>query len=182
MKPIAYYEQRYLIGECGVVINLANNTPLTPMLQENGYLHVGLANGDGTHHREGLHTLVAKHYLPNPYGYIQVNHKDGIKTNCHKDNLEWCSPQQNTEHALRTGLRPGYMSANDKEKYMHRVLLGEQVSVIAVETSRHPNTLHKMLRDTSKRVGLYIEWQTIMKENRKRAAIQQLAKINDRHY
>lgn len=181
MIPIANFEKRYTISEDGVVMNLANNTPLKPILQENGYLYIGLAKGNSTHHQEGLHTLVARHFLPNPYGYTQVNHKNGIKTDCHKDNLEWCSAQQNINHALLTRLRPGYMSADDKECYLYRVLAGEQVNDIALQINRHPNTLHKMLRDTAKRLNIFTEWQLVMKENRTRAALQQLAKINNKH-
>lgn len=179
MIPIAFYEKRYMISHEGVVLNLANNTPLKPILQPNGYLHVSLANGDGTKHQESLHTLVAKHFIPNPYGYPMVNHKDGVKTNCHKDNLEWCTSKHNNNHALETGLRPGYMSASDKEKYMYRVLNGEQVNDIASEIFRHPNTLHKMLRETAKRLKIHDQWLAVMKENRKNAALRQLAKINN---
>lgn len=42
MKPIAHFENRYLIGEDGTIMNLANNTPLKPTVLENGYLKVGL--------------------------------------------------------------------------------------------------------------------------------------------
>ena len=45
MKPIANHEQRYLITHKGEVINLANNTALTPIRNPNGYLKVGLADG-----------------------------------------------------------------------------------------------------------------------------------------
>ena len=179
MKPIAHFEQRYLIAEDGTVINLANNTPLAWIKNQNGYFKVGLALGDGTLKQVSVHSLVAQHYIPNPYGYNQVNHKDGNKANNHMDNLEWCSAQQNIHHAFVTNLRPGYMSANDKEMYLGRVINGEQVADIANEIERHPNTLHKMLRVTADRVGKRKEWDITMKENRKNAAIRNLASINN---
>ncbi len=174
MKPIAHFEQRYLICEDGTVINRANNTPLTPIQNPNGYFKVGLATGNGGHKQVAIHTLVAKHYLPNPYDYPQVNHIDGNKSNNHVSNLEWCSARHNINHTFQTGLRPGYMSADDKESLMYRVLQGEQVNDIAVELGRHPNTLHKMLRTTSDRLGLRNQWDLVMKENRKNAAIRNL--------
>ena len=71
------------------------------------------------------------------------------------------------------------MSADDKEHYLQRVLLGEQVNDIAFEISRRPETLHKMLRETAKRLGIHDQWQTVMKENRRNAAIRNLRKINN---
>lgn len=178
--PIAYYEDRYLIDETGFIKNLANNSQLKPTVNPNGYLKVGLANGDGTHKQELVHILVAKHFIPNPYGYSYINHKNGNKQDPHVDNLEWCSPAQNAEHALRTGLRAGYMSADDKEKYLHQVLAGKQVNELAKEINRRPETLHKMLRTTADRLGIRNRWDETMRRNRRDVAIRQLTKINSR--
>ena len=178
MKPIANHEQRYSITRQGEVINLANNTALTPIKNPNGYLKVGLADGKGGHTQLSIHVLVAKHFLPNPYDHKQVNHIDGNKENNHVSNLEWVSASQNIQHALETGLRPGYMSADDKEMYLKRVLAGEQVKDIAAAINRRPETLHKMLRNTATRLGLDSQWETQMKENRRVAAIQNLKSQN----
>lgn len=37
-----------------------------------------------------IHRLVVEHFIPNPLGLEQVNHKDENKHNNHVDNLEWC--------------------------------------------------------------------------------------------
>jgi hypothetical protein len=66
MKPIARFENRYLITEDGQVKNLATNAFLTPIQNPNGYLKVGLADGQGGHTQISIHRLVALHYLPNP--------------------------------------------------------------------------------------------------------------------
>ncbi len=179
MTPIAKFESRYLITREGQVMNLANNTFLTPILNPNGYLKVGLAIGDGRHQQVSIHRLVALHYIPNPYGHPQVNHKDGNKGNNYVENLEWCSTTENAQHALVTGLRKGYMSANDKEMYLARALAGEFVPDMAAAIGRHPNGLSKMLRETAKRVGKAEEWTKAMKEVRRNAAIRNLAKINN---
>ena len=179
MRPIAHFESRYLICRDGSVINLANNTPLTPTANPNGYLKVGLAMGDGKQKQQLVHILVAKHFIPNPYGHPQVNHKDGDKTNNYVENLEWVTAQENNLHALRTGLRPGYMSANDKEAYLAQVLAGVQVKDLAERIERRPETLHTMLRNTAKRLGIHDQWEAQMKENRKNAAIRNLEKINN---
>ena len=173
--PIAHFENRYKITDEGKVLNLANNSYLSPIKNPNGYLKVGLADGNGSHKQLSIHTLVARHFIPNPYGYPHVNHKDGDKTNNHVNNLEWCSHQQNVNHALETGLRKGYMSADDKEKCLQQVIEGKQVKDLAVEISRRPETLHKMLRDTAVRVNKKDLWDAQMKENRANAAKRNLA-------
>jgi hypothetical protein len=174
MKPIAHFENRYLVTFEGEIINLASNLPLQPIQNSNGYLKVGLADGKGGHIQKLIHRIVAKHYVPNPYDYTQVNHIDGDKSNNNATNLEWVTAEENVNHALKTGLRPGYMSASDKEIYLHRVLKGEEVKSIAATINRRPETLHKMLRTTASRLGMSKEWETIMKENRRVTAIQNL--------
>ena len=181
MIPLARYENRYLIHPDGFIWNLATNTKLKPSVNPNGYLKISLANGDGTHNQELLHILVAKHFIPNPYGHPTVNHEDGIKENCHVDNLTWASYTEQMDHALRTGLRPGYMSADDKEAYLLRVLNGEQVSDIASQIGRRPETLHKMLRERAKAIGVHHAWVKKMKENRCATAIHNLKKIKARN-
>ena len=70
------------------------------------------------------------------------------------------------------------MSADDKERYLFEVLAGKQVNDLANEIQRRPETLHKMLRETAKRIGIHDDWAAVMRENRKRVALRQLAKIN----
>lgn len=176
--PIAFYENRYIVYENGKILNLANNTFLNPIKNPNGYYKVGLADGNGSHKQMFIHRLVANHFIPNPYNFNQINHKDGDKSNNHVTNLEWCSSEQNIKHAFKTGLRKGYMSANDKEFYLNKVLSGVQVKDLAKSLGRRPETLHKMLRDTAKRLNIHDKWVQVMRENRKNAAIRNLSKIN----
>ncbi|AZA49777.1 hypothetical protein EG346_17025 [Chryseobacterium carnipullorum] len=50
------------------------------------------------------HRLVAKYFLDNPYGKLEVNHIDGNKANNHVSNLEWNTLQENRDHAVNTNL------------------------------------------------------------------------------
>ena len=177
MTPIAFFEDRYLIDEDATIISRLSNQPLKPSLNPNGYYKVALATGDA-HEQHLVHILVARHFIPNPYNHPVVNHKDGVKTNCHKSNLEWTTHQGNTLHALQNGLMPGYMSFDDKEAYMRRVLAGEQVKDIANETGRRVETLHRMFREVAKKLNMHDQWVLVMKGNRINAAIRNLEKIN----
>lgn len=68
---------------------------LDPILQKNqGYCYVNLY-GDGIRKRIAIHRLVAMAFVPNPYNYKIVNHKDEKKDNNRADNLEWCTSYYN---------------------------------------------------------------------------------------
>lgn len=60
------------------------------------------SNGQVTNHP--AHRIVAQAFVPNPEGYTQVNHIDGVKWNNKAENLEWVSPQQNIQKAYVNGL------------------------------------------------------------------------------
>lgn len=49
-----------------------------------------------------IHRLVAKYFVPNPYNYKEVNHKDENKTNNHAENLEWCTRKYNVNYGERS--------------------------------------------------------------------------------
>ena len=63
------------------------------------YARVGVRK-DGKAHHLSVHCLVAKAFIPNPFEYPEINHKDGIKNNNHYENLEWVTKKQNMEHAV----------------------------------------------------------------------------------
>lgn len=53
-----------------------------------------------------IHRLVASAFIPNPYCYPVINHKDGNTLNNHVVNLEWCTYKHNMQHAVDNGLKP----------------------------------------------------------------------------
>ena len=59
---------------------------------------------DGKETSRHIHRMVATAFIPNPENKEQVNHKDGNKLNCHVDNLEWVTRQENKDHAEDIGL------------------------------------------------------------------------------
>lgn len=63
-----------------------------------GYKKVKLRSKDGATKMVSVHRLVAESFIPNPQNLPQVNHKDENKTNNCVDNLEWCTPEYNTNY------------------------------------------------------------------------------------
>lgn len=89
----------YFVTKQGDVIQEVKNKKLTQFIDKYGYRGVNLKL-KGEWKRYLVHRLVAKVYIPNPDNKPQVNHKDGDKTNNHVDNLEWCTNQENRNHAV----------------------------------------------------------------------------------
>lgn len=171
--PIANHELYTLYAD-GTIHSGKLDINLQARQNNNGYLMVTL---DGK--QLSVHRLVAMHFLPNPYNYSQVNHKDGNKLNNHYSNLEWCNPEQNIQHALETGLRKGFIHVNDKRKYLKRVLEGETAANLAKEIGTvHPNTLNKMLRNQAIADGLEEQWNHEAKRKRREVAKRNLEKVN----
>lgn len=87
---------------------------LKPSDNGRGYLTVSI----GLRHPKYVHRLVAETFIPNPYGYPEVNHIDGDKQNNHVSNLEWCTSHRNKMHACELGL-------NTRQKLIRIVETGE---------------------------------------------------------
>ncbi len=68
-----------------------------------GYLRVAITL-DGKRKDVGIHRLVAMAFINNPENKLEVNHKDGIKTNNHVSNLEWATRREQMKHAYDMGL------------------------------------------------------------------------------
>lgn len=71
------------------------------ILSKSGYLRIQLTHKGKIHQ---VHQLIALTFLDNKNKYTSVNHKNGVKTDNRVLNLEWCTSQQNTLHAVRSGL------------------------------------------------------------------------------
>ncbi len=89
----------YLVTEDAKVYSKITHKFLSTYTKDDGYVLLNIAG-----QKKRLHRVVAETYIPNPLGLPEVNHLDGVKSNCHKDNLEWCTSKQNKAHAWEMGL------------------------------------------------------------------------------
>ena len=96
----------YEITKDGKIISLKHNKrrEIKGYIDKYGYRRV-LIYENGKRKKYFVHRLVAEKYIPNPDNLPQVNHKDGDKLNNCVDNLEWVTPKENIEHAIKNGFR-----------------------------------------------------------------------------
>lgn len=94
----------YLVSKTGEVYSKPSGRVLRPTVGTNGYKVVNLVYATGKKCVTYLHHLVAKTYLEEYFPDAHINHKDGNKENNSLENLEWCTNQENRDHAWDTGL------------------------------------------------------------------------------
>lgn len=88
----------YEVSDSGKVRRINNHHIVKATLNSAGYLLIRIRH-QGKTITEFLHRLVAKAFVPNPYGFNIVNHIDEDKENDRADNLEWCDKSYNLKYS-----------------------------------------------------------------------------------
>ena len=105
-KDIAGFEGFYNVSDKGRIYsverkdsrgNRCGGRILNPRYDKDGYLRVTLCK-NGKYKTKKVHRLVAEAFIPNPKGFLEVNHKDENKSNNESSNLEWCTHKYNMNH------------------------------------------------------------------------------------
>lgn len=171
-RHIPGYEGRYMISTFGEIMCL-------PRYQKNelagvdsffpsrimrarkskfGYMQIVLTSrGEhGTSKTWTVQRLMGKTFLGATDGdNMQVNHKDGDKTNNRLDNLELITPKENTAHAIVTGLRPRKLDEEQIAGIIKSRLDGVPRREVAIRYGVHPSTVDAYMKDYKKGK---IEW------------------------
>ncbi len=116
------YEGRYAVSDSGEVMSMNfAKSGLPGVLKPSpsrGYLSVELERGK----RFTIHRLVADVFIgPRPSG-MQINHRNGIKTDNRVENLEYVTGSENMKHAFSTGLQ-----SNVGERHSQAKLTEEKI-------------------------------------------------------
>lgn len=122
-KDIEGYEGYYQVSNLGRVkslersyigphnsIHFVKERILKPEIQWNGRLQVRLSKGCQLRAFK-VHRLVAIAFIPNPDNKPYINHLDCDPTNNIVDNLEWCTPKENSQYASKLGRQKGKENA-----------------------------------------------------------------------
>lgn len=94
-RPIVNYEGLYEVSNFGKIINARSGYNFTQCINNRGYLFVGL-HKNGKRMSLTSHRIIASAFLG--LSLLEVNHKDGNKTNNHINNLEYVSARENSNH------------------------------------------------------------------------------------
>lgn len=90
---------RYAVSDTGKVMRVSNKRFLKLRFTEWGYPQFAVpvpANGKYKHFK--VHRLVAKYFVPNPYGKHYVDHIDTVPDNNDFMNLRWCTAKENSNN------------------------------------------------------------------------------------
>ncbi len=142
-----YYNTNYSVSDEGLVRNDKTQKLLTQSMQQD-YKFVTF-NIDGKQKRMRVHRLVAELFIDNPLNKPYVNHKDGNRSNNNVNNLEWVTPSENTQHAVKTGLFKSGVAKPVNQYNLDGELMMTYES--ATEASRQTDTPQSKITECCKR-------------------------------
>ena len=120
-KAVAPPFNHYAVNQYGVILHIPTLTQKIARINDKGYPVVDLSCANDGRKTARVHILVALAFVdnPDPEINIEVNHKNGDKTDPYYKNLEWVTQQKNMEHAIKTGLIQTKVSEEEVDQICH---------------------------------------------------------------
>ena len=111
-----------------------------------------------------VHRLVAEYFIPNPYNLPEVNHIDGNKTNCHRDNLEWVTKSDNAIHCIKV-LGRNQSHHPKRKKLFSAIKDGNKIDCVGIrETGRLISIPYQAIQQCLKKEReTYCGWTFVLK-------------------
>ena len=173
-KDIPGYEGLYQVSNFGEVKSLSRyhhkkETILKKHKTKDGYYETTLVK-NGKYKFIRTHRLVAFAFIPNLLNKEQINHKDGNKLNNNVENLEWCTLQENKDHAIKTGLQdfkgkknPKAKAVNQYDKDGNFIKKYDTLRQAMYETGISEHCISSVCNKHIKTAGGY-KWEFVVKE------------------
>jgi hypothetical protein len=142
-------EEMYEVSNYGNVRNALTNYVLRPYQTERGYFQVCLPfSSRNKRITINVHRLVANAFLKRREGKDYINHINGDKRDNRSVNLEWVTPAENNEHAVKLGLiasgEDAYLSVLTESEVLEIIDClreGERNVTLAKKFKVAPNTI-----------------------------------------
>ena len=99
-----HYLDKYYVSNTGLIKNNTTGRILQSRLSKKGYLKCSISV-NGKIQTVYPHRLVGLLFVDGYEEGLTIDHIDGNKTNNHVSNLEWVTNSENTQRAIRNGLR-----------------------------------------------------------------------------
>lgn len=125
---VTRYGYHYFATDDGHIYSEHLKRNISEYFDKDGYKKVRLSNGDGSRKVFSVHRLILETFEPNSNSdKLQVNHKDGDKTNNTLSNLEWVTCKENINHAYNLGL---YSNIGDNNNGDHKLTTSQVLEII----------------------------------------------------
>lgn len=163
-KWLEGYEGLYKVNTLGEVKRYYVNGKIRRVGSQSGggHIYVNLSK-DGVKSSKLVHRLIAATFIPNPEGYLVVDHIDEDKTNNKIENLRWCTQQQNTAYYNTKDGRDYHARLRreglEKVRKLKQEIIGEKREVKRLE--KEVQALHSKLDQEKLKFEEYI---TMMNE------------------
>jgi hypothetical protein len=139
-KNIKEFEGVYMVSSFGNLKSFKkdkNGRVLKNTNKKGGYFSIVLQYKDNVRYCR-MHRLVAEAFIPNPCNKKQVNHIDGNKQNNNVLNLEWATPKENIQHAIK--MNPNILKGMNNYNTDIKPKTIIQLSIEGEEISRFKNS------------------------------------------
>jgi hypothetical protein len=169
MKWIKGYEGLYQVSTKGEVISFKvsnKGRAMSPSIDKDGYLQIGLRDTGSKRRWYRVHRLVAETYIPNPSNLPMINHKDCDPSNNEVSNLEWCDRSHNNKYRFLMGYEHRGEKATTAKLTEEEVLAIYELAWEGDLTQKEIATLYKVSRGAISNIKYGATWSHITNHNK----------------